>query len=250
MNQRVDRLIALCKLWSAVKYFHPYRAYRQDIDWDAALVAVIPKVGTAQNAGEYATAVQEMLAALGDSVTRVMPQKTTDIPAPEHEPQPTVTHTAEGVLIVTLQDYRALADWYAVSQKIAAIRSELPQASGILFDFRTNPSAAAAPAHERGRLCLAFQMSDITAALTTQPLVTAGERSRMHIGLVPQRGATFYSSSFRASDGRWITPSPDAHNLPIVFLINEWSELPPDAYALQIAGKALLSPKEKPAMPA
>ena len=58
MNQRVDRLIALCKLWSAVKYFHPYRAYRQDIDWDAALVAVIPKVGTAQNAGEYATAVK------------------------------------------------------------------------------------------------------------------------------------------------------------------------------------------------
>lgn len=43
MNQRVDRLIALCRLWSAVKYFHPYLAYRQDIDWDAALVATIPQ---------------------------------------------------------------------------------------------------------------------------------------------------------------------------------------------------------------
>ena len=62
----------------------------------------------------------------------------------------------------------------------------------------------------------------------------------MHIGLVPQRGATFYSSSFRTSDGRWITPAPDAHNLPIVFLINEWSELPLEAHALQIAGKALI----------
>jgi C-terminal processing protease CtpA/Prc len=245
MNQRVDRLIALCKLWGAVKYFHPYLAYRQDIDWDAALVATIPKVNVAQNANDYAAAVRDMLAALGDPVTRVIPQKTADIPAPEHELQPTVTPTADGSLVITVHDYRVLADWYAASQKIAAIRAELPNIRGILFDFRTSLDAVTAPAHERGRLCLAFQMSDITAALTTQPLVTAGERSRMHIGLVPQRGPTFYSSSFRVSDGRWITPAPDAHDLPIVFLINEWSELPPEAHALQIAGKALIVSKGK-----
>ena len=34
---RLDRLVALAKLWAAVKYFHPYLAYRDDIDWDKAL---------------------------------------------------------------------------------------------------------------------------------------------------------------------------------------------------------------------
>jgi len=33
-SRQVDRLLSLCKLWSAVKYFHPYLAYRRDIDWD------------------------------------------------------------------------------------------------------------------------------------------------------------------------------------------------------------------------
>ena len=38
-SKRVERLVGLCRLWGAVKYFHPYLAYRGDIDWDAVLVA-------------------------------------------------------------------------------------------------------------------------------------------------------------------------------------------------------------------
>lgn len=26
---RLERLVALCKLWGAIKYFHPYLAYRR-----------------------------------------------------------------------------------------------------------------------------------------------------------------------------------------------------------------------------
>jgi hypothetical protein len=69
---RIERLVSLGKLWGAVKYFHPYLAYRDDIDWDAALVSAIPQVNAANNAGEYAAAVQSMLRALGDPATRVL----------------------------------------------------------------------------------------------------------------------------------------------------------------------------------
>ena len=41
-SKRIERMVGLCKLWGAIKYFHPYLAYRDDIDWDAVLVTTIP----------------------------------------------------------------------------------------------------------------------------------------------------------------------------------------------------------------
>jgi C-terminal processing protease CtpA/Prc len=64
-----DRLIAAAKLWTTVKYFHPYLAYRNDIDWDKALVDALPKVRSAHTAAEYADALESMLHALQDPAT-------------------------------------------------------------------------------------------------------------------------------------------------------------------------------------
>jgi hypothetical protein len=47
-QRRIERLIGLAKVWGAVKYFHPFPAYR-DIDWDKALVETIPKVSAANS---------------------------------------------------------------------------------------------------------------------------------------------------------------------------------------------------------
>src|SRR5512138_2046259 len=68
---RVARLAALGRLWGAVKYFHPALVSRP-IDWDAALVAAIPRVRAARSSVEYAAAVDSMLAVLGDPATRVV----------------------------------------------------------------------------------------------------------------------------------------------------------------------------------
>ena len=57
---RLDRLTALAKLWAAVKYFHPFLAYRDDIDWDAALVKTIPKVNAAKTPADYSAALKGM----------------------------------------------------------------------------------------------------------------------------------------------------------------------------------------------
>jgi C-terminal processing protease CtpA/Prc len=239
-SQRVERLIGLCKLWGAVKYFHPYLAYRHDIDWDAALVAAIPKVSAANSASDYAAAVQSMLAALGDPATRVIQPASVDMvsasASSSHESQPTCQLTPESILVITIHEYQDLADWFSAAQKIGAAKTEIPKARGILFDLR----ASAPPSQVKGNLTLAFQLSEIAAVLSTTPLVIAGERSRMHMGFVPQKGPSPYSSAYRVMDGRRITPAPEARDIPIVFLINGWSELPPEALALQTAGKAIV----------
>src|SRR5262249_37351922 len=68
---RIGRLVALGRLWGAIKFFHPYLAYKE-IDWDAALVETIPKVNEAKSADEYRAAVAHMLSFLNDPNTRAL----------------------------------------------------------------------------------------------------------------------------------------------------------------------------------
>lgn len=74
-----QRLFDTGRLWITVKYFHPYLAYRTDIDWDKALVDALPKIRTAANSEDYGAAVNSMLAVLHDPLThaaRLQDQKT------------------------------------------------------------------------------------------------------------------------------------------------------------------------------
>jgi hypothetical protein len=70
---RIERLASLGRLWGAVKFFHPYLAYR-DIDWDAALIAAIPKVRAAKSPEEYRAAIDGLLGTLDDPATHTAPE--------------------------------------------------------------------------------------------------------------------------------------------------------------------------------
>ncbi len=52
VEYQTERLAALGRLWGAVKFFHPFLAYKE-IDWDAALVKAIPSVKAARTPSEY-----------------------------------------------------------------------------------------------------------------------------------------------------------------------------------------------------
>jgi C-terminal processing protease CtpA/Prc len=98
---------------------------------------------------------------------------------------------------------------------------------------------------EKGWLSFAFAGSEIASMLSATPFAAAGERSRMHSGFAPQTGPnTGYTSAFMVVDGRRFLPAPEAQDVPTVFLINLWSELPPEALALQAAGKAIIMGEE------
>jgi len=92
-----------------------------------------------------------------------------------------------------------------------------------------------------GGLSIAFRQSGAMNVLSSAPLSTPGERGRMHMGFPPQEGRSSggYLSAFYTVDGQRILAS-GPRNLPVVFLINDWSELPPVAPALQAAGKAAI----------
>ena len=240
-STRIDRLVGVARLWAAVKYFHPYLAYRDNIDWDGALVRAIPKVDAARNGAEYSAAVEGMLNELGDPVTRVLnrpmpPPANSSSPA---ERQPTFRKTADGVLVVAMTNYSDFEDYVGTGEKLAALKKELPTARGLMLDLRpaVEPSES-----EQGFASYAISESGLAGALTTQSLDMPGERRRMHIGYAAQDGSPSgdYSSGFYLQGRPPIRPDSSAKDIPVVFLIGPHSDLPDMALGLQAAGKGAI----------
>jgi C-terminal processing protease CtpA/Prc len=225
-----ERLVALCKLWGTVKYLHPYLAYRP-IDWDGALVTAIADVSAADGSDAYAAAVQTMLATLGDRATRVIAQGTVD----DHPPLPTHHLTEDAILVVTATSYD-LPQFAVALERMKLCVEDVEGARGVVFDLR----ASGYPSW-RGALEVVFSWSGMAAALTAAPVVAPGQRSRMHVGFASQQGMAsggVYYSAFVVRDGERWPPGEGVTERPLVFLVNERSDLPLLALALQRAGKA------------
>ena len=238
-STRIDRLVGLAKLWAAVKYFHPYLAYRDDIDWDAALVKVIPKVDGARTPEEYSAAIELMLAELGDPATHVLttpaeaPAVNSSLPA---ERQPTFRKNADGILIVTMTDYSVFQDFVGTREKLGALKKQLPTGTAVVFDLRPTLTPSES---EQGMAAYSISESGLPGTLTTVSLDLPGERRCMHIGYPPQQGTTSgdYSSGFYLQGRQSIKPDTGAKDLPVVFLIGPHADLPDVALGLQAAGK-------------
>jgi C-terminal processing protease CtpA/Prc len=68
-EKRVHRLVGLCRVWGAVKYIHPFLAYKH-VDWDQTLLDVIYRVNEAQSTADFKNGINQLLLALGDKNTR------------------------------------------------------------------------------------------------------------------------------------------------------------------------------------
>ena len=232
-----ERLAAVGKLWIAAKYFHPYLAY-QDIDWDHALITCLPRVKAARDAREYRAAVQVMLDGLHDPVTRVLPASGIQQgPAKVSETKIlNVDKEANGILLVTLRQPGSEMEVYqAAPKELEALASVIADAKGIVFDLR----AAASPENYPAVFSEVFDRSPVALRLSATPVRGPGQRRRMHSGLPPASGGFGgYHSAFTIDAGRIYPSASGSVDHPIVFLVNEHSQIPPVGLALQAAGKA------------
>jgi hypothetical protein len=106
-DPRIARLARVARVWGEVRYRHPYLFYRDDIDWDGALVAAIPRIDAAQTDEEEATAVQAMLDALHDPATRVEVEPAVDTPGSTLHTSMTWSRTDVLVVKLALPDRAA-----------------------------------------------------------------------------------------------------------------------------------------------
>ncbi|MBV8858768.1 MAG: hypothetical protein JOZ02_17695 [Acidobacteria bacterium] len=234
---RVERLVGLAKVWGAVKYFHPYLAYRE-LDWDKALVEAIPKVNAAGTPEEYSAALNQMLAALGDPSTRaeieVEAKNTPPTQAPAVEP----VRTENGVLFIDATRLAATGarDNAAFRVLLGKFGEAAPSAKAVVIDAR-----AAGPPDAFAAYFFADLMRQVLSQLLDSNVTLGHSRFRLHNGYATQAGgASFYYSAFAdATPQTLLGARSTSKSPPIVFVVNEHT--PPAAETLgglQYAGRA------------
>jgi len=122
---------------------------------------------------------------------------------------------------------------------MGGVINELPAARGVVFDLRSSRPLSQ---EEEGMLPFIFEAAGIASHLTSTPVKTPGQRSRIHSGFTPAFGTTSggYFSAFETVDGQRISPNTDAKDVSAVFLVNSNTELPLSALGFQAAGKAAI----------
>jgi C-terminal processing protease CtpA/Prc len=238
-NARIARLAALGKLWGAIKFFHPYVAYK-DIDWDDALVQTIPKVNEAKSADEYRAAVAFMLSFLKDPNTRVSGKETgASAPAPRAQSvaQPYLRWAEGNVAVIVATDYAQFVGSQEKAETFRKLFAEAAKARGIVFDLRR-----AGGENTASSFWFASNFSQALPFLLDEDLALPAIRHRAYSGYPTQSGQTSggYYSGFVTADGGAITArGAKGSRKPMAFLINSGTEGVHSALAgLQAAGRA------------
>ncbi len=227
----IERLTRVAKLWGKVRYLHPYLAYREDLDWDAALVAALPKVRAAKTTEEYRAAVSGLLAALGDPATRVMAAPK----APAEKP-PAVELFRElegGALAIDLGPRIAGAGIMEVYRQIGREGKRVAAAREVVIDLRKG-SSPDDPASEDS-----FVLAEIAGALASRPCRAPAERYLMHSGYAGTRSTSGgYYSGFLEQLAMVYAPDPDLQPVAkkVAFVVDRTVPVPALALALQACG--------------
>jgi C-terminal processing protease CtpA/Prc len=219
---RVERLVDLCKLWGAIKFFHPYLAYR-DIDWDAALIKTLPKVSAAASSTEFKSAIDYLLSFLDDPATHTRNDPAGASKAtPESAglPQPYVRWVEDNIAVLVASDY---GQFSGSAEKAGAFRKAFGEASRariIIFDIRKRKGDG----DDNATFWFNLNFSQAFPTLLDEPLQMASMRRRMHSGYATQTGQTSggYYSAFVNEDGAVVAPqAQEGTRKPMIFLIND-----------------------------
>ncbi|HZI02994.1 MAG TPA: peptidase S41, partial [Archangium sp.] len=239
LPSREERLESLARLWGQVRYRHPALAYK-NIDWDAALVAAIPRVEAAKDRAAYAAAVQDMLDELKDPATRILrpdeqqeaSQKGPTVPVRELR-----SWESKDVLVLDLRAVRDSAVMATLRTRPEELRPDIAKAKAVIVDLRARglePNAVWAMSTALGRL-LPFLLSE--------ELQVPGERTVFHSGYRAQTlGGTSggYTTSFLTTAGEEISPKGDGKARPVIFLLDDKSYLDARALTMKAQGLAQL----------
>ena len=204
-----QRLVNLCKVWGTVKFFNPVLACR-NLDWDTPLISAIPKVKAATSASEYAAAVQDMLSALNDPVTRVLRS------SPPHDPEsPGEARAGDFLewlpgetLVLHASRYRGI-DPAVNDQTITELRTALVKAHAVVLDLRgARPDSF-------------LQTAAFASELVNGEIMAATNRYVRHVGYAlyggPQQFLYFATHETCPADPTAAAPGPRPSRLAIAF---------------------------------
>lgn len=221
-----DRLVKLAKLWATVRYRHPYLLTRR-VDWDAALLAAIPKVESAASPAEYSAAVSGMLAALGDPLTRVIPAE--DPKTPAERPATRPHWSFEGDILI--HDRRAAlmdATWKDPTEELEKARAVVIDSRG--RGFEDLPTWRLPPP------------DFLLVNMLSSELKVPGSVQVEHDGYRGASGASHYLTYLAQAAPSLLVPTTRPRRKPahVVFLIDDRTPITATMLAMRSSGAASL----------
>lgn len=197
----VRRLGSLGRIWGMVKFLHPYTGYREDLDWDDALLRAVRVVLEAQADTDAQRALDGLLGALGDPLTRRVPVAEDQV-APARcapgsaRPEPALDWLDEHTALVTARDAGQFVGFARDAEFVQACRAAAT-AETVMFDLRVRAS----PLDAAGNYLHAGLTSGLPWLLQ-RPVQPLGVRVRRHEGYAAQTGGSaIYASGFSVRCG-------------------------------------------------
>jgi C-terminal processing protease CtpA/Prc len=229
---REDALLALCRLWNAVRFTHPAVASESDASWDDALLAAAPLVE--RDPGALRAAASAMLATLHDPVTTA---DAGGVRAPETLPS---AEERDGVRVVHLNGYPNDTTEEAYLKALSAALALPAPDRGLVVDLR----AGTMPAPEQiGGVQYVWSQTTFVAHVASEPVTVPFVAGRYIQGFPPEGAVTsgVYREGRETFGGaRVIAPASDARAVPVAFLVDAHAVVPLEAIALQRAGRAAI----------
>jgi C-terminal processing protease CtpA/Prc len=206
----------------------------RDIDWDAALVAAIPKIEAARTVAEYRQTVEAMFARLGDRSTRVVLKRSTSSLTP---PAEWLTRPDPAVVAVDLRAFTAgvAFDSTGTWRKAEQVSRAVADAKVLIVDLRGAPRGSADGWRNEASL---NKLQEVLPAATIQPLI----RTIEHQGFRSQEswGSGGYYSTFVATSRPPNRQADKGDKGPgqVVFLVDAETVIPPVVWGLRASGRA------------
>lgn len=187
LTEEIERLSVLCKIWGVVKFYHPWLVYR-DIDWDQALLDVLPAGRDIER--DLASVIDQLLRSLNDPLTRLASEHEDEIEAPE--PEGDLVVTAGDVVVVRARG-AAGETWAGCSRMVRVALEQATAAAHAVLDLRGADwmFMRALRAH--------------IGMLLERDAHLPGDRVRMHSGYNSGGTSGSYFSAWIVSDGEVIS---------------------------------------------
>jgi C-terminal processing protease CtpA/Prc len=213
-------LVSAARLWNMIRYLHP-QVTGDSTQWDAALIAAIPKIEAAHSDEDLAVALDAMLETLHDPCTRIafgLPGKGLSVQSSDSETM--VIHAGNGDLSGSLGAGLML-------------KMGIPQTNNVVWDLRGSR--------------MPLQLS-VRPDIQQLRLNGIGYAYREHVGYPPEDGTglRYYSSSLKIVDSPRTAATRPVPTRKQVYLIDKNSAVPIQAIIDQVNGRTAILSEDPP----
>ncbi len=237
-SDQIHRLADAGKVWGYLKYYHPYLQYKE-INWDSAFIATAPEILKAKNKQEFEKCLEKLLNFLNDPVTAVIHK-----PETSKEIKFSDLTISDSIMVITHYDDRVIDHEDNSKKLLNKATAQLKNVNAVIFDLRPDKET--------------FMLNDGPLIFQT-PFGETQVLSNLFNGTVSLPSIrTVLSKTFisETSENNSSYQSPFSierrnsfigrgnRNIPMIFIINKYSNLPIEALGLQLAGKAVIIQEE------